>query len=70
MINFSENYNRENFQFFLESFLPGDYIKKEQELNIENCNAYFKKATLLGSEIFERNSNYRSRKELGQKKVE
>tara|TARA_Y100000816_G_scaffold150177_1_gene106859 strand:+ start:336 stop:3413 length:3078 start_codon:yes stop_codon:yes gene_type:complete len=49
MINFSENYNRENFQFFLKEFLPKDYNQKIEEVEIDEKNDYFQKINLLGS---------------------
>lgn len=48
MIDFNENYQRENFQYFLKEFLPKDYIQTENELKIDKNNKYFCKATLLG----------------------
>ena len=48
MINFSESYISENFQIFLKDFLPNDYIKKIEEIEIDEKNNYFKKINLLG----------------------
>ena len=41
MINFSESYISENFQIFLKDFLPNDYIKKIEEIEIDEKNNYF-----------------------------
>ena len=49
MINFSEKYDRKNFQHFLEEFLPEDLFEKNEELQVDENNEYFKKAILLGS---------------------
>ena len=49
MINFSEKYDRKNFQHFLEEFLPKDLFEKNEELQVDENNEYFKKAILLGS---------------------
>ena len=48
MINFSEKYNRKNFENFLEQFLPDDLIKTNEELKLNDNNIYFEKAILLG----------------------
>ena len=49
MINFSEKYDRKNFQFFLKQFLPQDFLENIEELQVDESNEYFKKAVLLGS---------------------
>ena len=49
MINFSEKYDRKNFQFFLREFLPKDFLENNEELQVDESNEYFKKAVLLGS---------------------
>ena len=49
MINFSEEYDRKNFLLFLKQFLPGDLLENNEELQIDEGNEYFKRATLLGS---------------------
>ena len=49
MINFSKKYVKEDFLIFLKNFLPEDFIISNDELQIEESNQYFKKATLLGS---------------------
>ena len=49
MINFSEKYDRKNFQFFLKQFLPQDFLENIEELQVDEDNEYFKKAVLLGS---------------------
>ncbi len=49
MINFSEKYDRKKFQLFLEKFLPEDLLEKNEELQVDENNEYFKKAILLGS---------------------
>ena len=49
MINFSEKYDRKNFQFFLKQFLPQDFLENNEELQVDEGNEYFKKAILLGS---------------------
>lgn len=49
MINFSENYNRENFKIFLKDFLPNDFLEINKELLVDENDDYFKKASILGS---------------------
>ena len=49
MINFSEKYDKKKFGIFLKEFLPEDLLQKNEELQINEDNEYFKKATLLGS---------------------
>jgi len=49
MINFLEKYDRKKFQLFLEKFLPEDLLEKGEELQVDENNEYFKRATLLGS---------------------
>jgi type I restriction-modification system DNA methylase subunit len=48
MINFSENYNRKNFQIFLKDFLPNDYVQQIDGIEIDEKNNYFQKINLLG----------------------
>ena len=48
MINFSENYNRKNFQIFLKDFLPNDYVQQIEGIEIDEKNNYFQKINLLG----------------------
>ena len=57
MINFSENYNRENFQFFLKEFLPKDYNQKIEEVEIDEKNDYFQKilhSLILGNKFIKK----------------
>ena len=48
MINFSEAYNRENFQIFLKDFLPDDYKQSIEEIEIDEKHNYFQKINLFG----------------------
>ena len=49
MINFAEPYNRENFNSFLEDFLPDDLVKENTKIEIEENHKSFKEARILGS---------------------
>ena len=49
MIDLKQNYIKINFLNFLKDFLPKDFKSKNFELNLDDNNSYFKKATLLGS---------------------
>ena len=49
MINFSQKYDRKKFQLFSKEFLPKDFIETNDELEVDEANDYFQKATLLGS---------------------
>ncbi len=49
MINFSEKYDRKNFKNFLKDFLPEDLSESDQELQIDDNDDYFKRATILAS---------------------
>ena len=49
MINFSEKYDRKKFKSFLKDFLPEDLLESNQEIQIDDNDDYFKKATILGS---------------------
>tara|TARA_B100001057_G_scaffold346392_1_gene347703 strand:- start:106 stop:3429 length:3324 start_codon:yes stop_codon:yes gene_type:complete len=49
MINFSEKYDRKKFKNFLKDFLPEDLLENDQELQIDDNDDYFKKASILGS---------------------
>lgn len=49
MIDLKQNYIQINFLNFLKDFLPKDFKSKNFELNLDDNNSYFKKATLLGS---------------------
>ena len=49
MINFSEKYDRKTFITFLKDFLPNDLEEKYEELQIDENDEYFKRASILGS---------------------
>ena len=49
MINFAEPYNRENFNLFLEDFLPDDFVQENSKIEIEDNHKSFKEARILGS---------------------
>jgi adenine-specific DNA-methyltransferase len=48
MIDFSLPYSKPDFNSFLEGFLPEDYGKQEEEINVPFRSKYFKQATYLG----------------------
>ena len=49
MINFSEKYDRKIFINFLKDFLPDDLEENYEELQINDNDEYFKRASILGS---------------------
>ena len=49
MIDFSINYSKKDFKVFLKEFLPNDYEEKNEDLEIEHKNIFFKKAEIIGS---------------------
>lgn len=49
MIDFSIKYAKEDFLVFLKNFLPSDFIVSNDELQINETNEYFQRATLLGT---------------------
>jgi len=49
MIDFSLNYSKKDFKVFLKEFLPNDYEEKNEDLEIEHKNIFFKKAEIIGS---------------------
>ncbi|MCF6333766.1 MAG: Eco57I restriction-modification methylase domain-containing protein [Draconibacterium sp.] len=48
MIDFSQPYSKPDFINFLERFLPEDFKKSAEEINIPFQTKYFEKVTLLG----------------------
>ena len=49
MINFSDKYDDKKFKLFLKQFLPEDLLEKNEVLEVDEGNEYFKKAILLSS---------------------
>jgi len=49
MINFAEPYDKENFNSFLEDFLPDDFVQENTKIEIEENHKSFKEARILGS---------------------
>ena len=47
MINFSEKYDRKVFINFLKDFLPDDLEENYEELQINDNDEYFKRASIL-----------------------
>ena len=49
MIDLSKKYEDKKFKFFLQNFLPTDFISLDDELKLDPDHNYFKSAQLLGT---------------------